>query len=89
MGTWCTDSAREVPKLLKISDMLRVSHSTELPMSFFALDRSKSNPADLVRGKNIEKVSTFIYYRGDQELGRIVERPTSLFEDDLLAIVAR
>jgi cyclophilin family peptidyl-prolyl cis-trans isomerase len=31
----------------------------------------------------------FIYYRGDQKLGRIVERPTSLFEDDLLAIAAK
>ena len=58
-------------------------------MTFFALDKSKAAPADLVRGKDITKVSTFIYYRGDQELGRIEERPTSLFEDDLLAIAAK
>lgn len=89
MGTWCSDSAREVPKLLKIDEMLRTGHSTTLPMTFFALDKSKAAPAELVRGKNITKVSTFIYYRGDQELGRIEERPTSLFEDDLLAIAAK
>jgi cyclophilin family peptidyl-prolyl cis-trans isomerase/HEAT repeat protein len=89
MGTWCPDSAREVPKLLKINDLLSASHSTQLPITFLAVDRSKANPAELVRGKNIEKVSTFIYYRGEEELGRIVERPTSLFEDDLLAIAAR
>ena len=89
MGTWCPDSAREVPKLLKINDLLSANHSTQLPITFLAVDRSKSNPAELVRGKNIEKISTFIYYRGEEELGRIVERPTSLFEDDLLAIAAR
>ncbi|HUP45209.1 MAG TPA: peptidylprolyl isomerase [Thermoanaerobaculia bacterium] len=89
MGTWCVDSAREVPKLLKIDRMLRENHSTSIPMIFLALDRSKAEPAELVRGKNIEMVSTFIYYRGDEELMRIVERPVSLFEDDLLAIAAR
>ena len=89
MGTWCLDSAREVPKLLKIDDVMRNNHGTTLPISFFALDKSKAAPAELVRGKSITKVSTFIYYRGDQELGRIEERPTSLFEDDLLAIAAK
>jgi cyclophilin family peptidyl-prolyl cis-trans isomerase len=89
MGTWCVDSAREVPKLLKIDDMMRSNHGTTLPIAFFALDKSKAAPVDLVRGKSITKVSTFIYYRGNEELGRIEERPTSLFEDDLLAIAAK
>lgn len=89
MGTWCSDSAREVPKLLKITQQMQQDHSTAIPIEFFALDKSKAAPADLIEGKNIEKVSTFIYYRGDEEIGRIVERPVSLFEDDLLAIVAR
>jgi hypothetical protein len=53
-----------------------------------ALDRSKSKPAALIDGKHIERVATFIYYRGDREMGRIVEEPVGLFEDDLLAIVA-
>lgn len=88
MGTWCSDSAREVPKMLKIADALRAS-GRELPLQFFALDKTKAAPEELVRGKSIEKVSTFIYFRGDRELGRIVERPIGLFEDDLLAIVGR
>ncbi|HUP47616.1 MAG TPA: peptidylprolyl isomerase [Thermoanaerobaculia bacterium] len=89
MGTWCSDSAREVPKLLRIIDLLREEHGREIALSFFALDRSKAGPAELVAGKNIEKVATFIYYRDDREMGRIVERPLSLFEDDLLAMMAR
>ncbi len=88
MGTWCPDSQREVPKLLKIVDLLKEKYSRDLPVSFVAIDRSKSKPASLIDGKHIEKVATFIYYRGDREMGRIVEEPVGLFEDDLLAIVA-
>ena len=88
MGTWCPDSEREVPKLLRIVDDLQSQFGVTIPVSFVAVDRSKQEPAPLLRGKGVDKISTFIYYRGERELGRVVERPTSLFEDDLLAIVA-
>ncbi|HWW61503.1 MAG TPA: peptidylprolyl isomerase, partial [Thermoanaerobaculia bacterium] len=82
MGTWCPDSQREVPHFLRINDDLH------LPVTFVAVDRSKTKPVTLLSGKHVEKVATFIVYRGDEELGRIVEKPSSLLEDDLLAIVA-
>ena len=89
MGTWCPDSQREVPKLLRLLGDLRAQFGVELPATFVALDRSKQKPRELIQGKSIDKVATFIYYRGNQELGRIVERPSSpLFEDDLLALAA-
>ena len=89
MGTWCPDSVREVPKFLRIADDLKTQFGVELPVTFVAVDRSKQQPAKLIAGKDIQKIATFIYYRGDRELGRIVEKPTALFEDDLLAIVAK
>ena len=90
MGTWCSDSQREVPKFLRIRDDLRAQFGVELPATFVALDRSKQKPASLIAGKHVDKVATFIYYRDDQELGRIVETTQSpLFEDDLLSIVAK
>jgi cyclophilin family peptidyl-prolyl cis-trans isomerase len=90
MGTWCQDSQREVPRFLRVVDDLREQYGVELPVQFFALDRSKQKPAEFVAGKHVEKVATFIYYRGDEELGRIVEKTESpLFEDDLLTIVAK
>jgi thiol-disulfide isomerase/thioredoxin len=89
MGTWCEDSEREVPKFLRISDDLKSQFGVDLPVKFVAVDRSKQQPAKLLEGKHLAKVATFIYYRGDQELGRIEERPTALFEDDLLAIAAK
>lgn len=88
MGTWCDDSLREVPKFLRIADELKSQYGVELPTKFVAVARDKRSPAPLVEGKSLEKVATFIYYRDDRELGRIVERPGGLFEDDLLAIVA-
>ena len=89
MGTWCHDSEREVPKLLRIVDDLRRQYGVELPVSLVALDRARQQPAGMIEGKRVDKVATFIYYRDDQELGRIVERTNSpLFEDDLLTIVA-
>jgi cyclophilin family peptidyl-prolyl cis-trans isomerase/HEAT repeat protein len=82
MGTWCSDSLREVPKFLRIVDELK-SQGVALPATFVAVDRAKEKPV------KVEKVATFIYYRGDRELGRIVERPQALLEDDLLAIAAK
>jgi thiol-disulfide isomerase/thioredoxin len=90
MGTWCADSQREVPKFLRVLDDLQRNFGVEIPVRWVAVDRSKHEPANLIAGKSVDKVATFIYYRGDAELGRIVEKPTSPnFEDDLLTIVAR
>jgi cyclophilin family peptidyl-prolyl cis-trans isomerase/HEAT repeat protein len=88
LGTWCSDSQREVPKFLRIVDDLKAKYGAELPVSFVAVDRAKQKPVDLLSGKSIEKVATFIVYRGDHELGRIVEKPQGLLEDDLLALLA-
>jgi len=83
MGTWCSDSLREVPKFLRIVDDLKSQYGMALPVTFMAVDRAKQKPV------KVEKVATFIYYRGGRELGRIVERPQGLFEDDLLALAAK
>ena len=83
MGTWCHDSLREVPKFLRIVDDLKSQYGVTLPATLVAVDRAKQKPVA------VQKVATFIYYRGDRELGRIVERPQGLFEDDLLALAAK
>jgi len=88
LGTWCSDSQREVPKFLKIVDELKAKYGKDLAVSFVAVDRSKQAPHELLAGKSIEKVATFIVYRNDQELGRIVEKPHGLLEDDLIALLA-
>lgn len=87
LGTWCHDSQREVPRLLRILDQLRAL-GVEIPARFIAVDREKKEPADLVARLNVELVSTIIYTRDGVELGRIVETPEGPLEDHLLRIVA-
>ncbi|HXI11357.1 MAG TPA: HEAT repeat domain-containing protein [Thermoanaerobaculia bacterium] len=89
LGTWCDDSQREVPRLLKILESLETVHKTTLPVSYVAVDRSKKKPEALLQNKSIEKVATFILFRGNEEIGRIVETPDGLLEDHLLQLFVK
>jgi len=86
LGTWCSDSQREVPKFLKMLDVLKSGYKVELPASYVAVNRAKNEPRDLLAGKAIEKVATFIVFRNGAEIGRVVEMPNGLLEDNLLQI---
>ena len=77
MGTWCPDSLREVPKFLRIVDDLKTQFGVDLPVRVLCARQSKQEPKALMAGKSVDKVATFIYYRGDEEVGRIVERPVA------------
>ena len=69
-GTWCHDSQREVPRLLKVS-----ANSEQLEMRLIALDYRKNDPEKLAQSKGIKFTPTFIVHLGEKEIGRIVERP--------------
>ncbi len=85
MGTWCSDSKREVPRFLRIADG---SGMTSPEFSLYALDRKKTSPDGLERRYGIERVPTFIFLRGDKEIGRIVESPKTTLEGDIITILA-
>jgi cyclophilin family peptidyl-prolyl cis-trans isomerase len=87
LGTWCHDSQREVPRLLRILDELRAL-GTDIPVRFIAVDREKKEPSAMIEGLDVEMVSTIIYYRQESEIGRIVETPDGPLEDHLLRIVS-
>lgn len=89
LGTWCTDSEREVPRFLRIIDAVEQHSGKKVPVNFIAVDRAKSRPTELLAGKHVAKVATFVLVRGDSEIGRIEERPTSLLEDDLLVLASK
>jgi len=79
-GSWCGDSRREVPRLVKILDR---AVPADLRVRFYGVDRAKKEPARLVKRARIEKVPTIILSVGKQEIGRIVETPQSSLEHDL------
>ena len=88
LGTWCGDSKREVPRILKI---LVASGFPEEQLRIIALDRRKDNYKKGLYGEekgwNIKRVPTLILLKDGKEVNRIVERPVDTLEEDLLAIL--
>ena len=84
MGTWCSDSQDQVPRFYKILDMLKFDYSI---LSLICVDRTKSAPGIELAPLNINLVPTFIFYRNDKEIGRIIETPTISLEKDMLLII--
>ncbi len=84
MGTWCSDSQREIPAFYKILDATKYDYSK---LSMVAVSHDKDTPDLLEKGLNIEYVPTIIIYKDDKEIGRFVEFAQENLEKDLLAII--
>ena len=85
LGTWCSDSKREVPAFFKIVD--QASLDIKFDINIWAVDRDKRLDNGLAQKCNIEFVPTFIFYKADKEIGRIIEMPDGLLEEDVWAIL--
>jgi thiol-disulfide isomerase/thioredoxin len=84
-GSWCSDSLDHVPRFVKLQEAVGPDR---LPVTYVGVDRSKKDPGGLVASLKIEKVPTFIVFRKDGEIGRIVETPKTTVEGDLAEILA-
>lgn len=88
LGTWCGDSRREVPKMLKLLETAGCNiSSVKLVFVSNAPDAYKQSPQHEEAGKDIKRVPTLIVYHDKKETGRIVEYPVVSLEKDLLAIL--
>ena len=79
-GSWCSDSRREVPRFIKILDFLGFNYDN---VEFVALDRQKKAPRYKKNIYNIKYVPTFIFFDGNNEIGRIIESPEETLEKDM------
>lgn len=86
MGTWCSDSRREVPHFLKILDFMKYDNAN---LRITAVDRTKKALNDRINKYNIELVPTFIILSYGNEIGRIVEAPMESLEIDLKKIIKK
>jgi thiol-disulfide isomerase/thioredoxin len=84
MGTWCSDSRREVPRFFKILDELNFPVNEVMIIN---VDRKMEDPENLSNGLDIMYVPTFIFYKNDTETGRIIETPETSLEEDMVGIV--
>ncbi len=87
LGTWCEDSHREFPRLMKILEALKFPKEK---LTLVAVNRKKESPTGEEGQYNIQKVPTIIIQRYGREIGRIVESPKSgWLEKDLLEILKK
>ncbi|QXU50071.1 thioredoxin family protein [Chryseobacterium sp. D764] len=87
MGTWCEDSHRDFPRLMKI---LEAVNYPENKLNIIAVNRKKESPTGDESLYNLQKVPTIILKRYGKEIGRIVEMPTTGYiERDLVQILKK
>ena len=86
MGTWCSDSKREVPRFFKILDLLGYDQKN---LTLICVDRNRNATGKEVEKLEIKLVPTFIFYKNDVEIGRIVETPKVSLEKDLIDILSK
>ena len=86
LGTWCSDSEREVPRLWRALDA--AGEKVPFQIHYIGVDRQKKEPAAPIANFEIEFVPTFIVSRQGREVGRIVEEAPHGVEQDLLALLS-
>ncbi len=84
MGTWCSDSRREVPRLMRILNIWQFSSDN---ITFIGIDKEKNAPVGDFAKLDIQRVPTFIIYKNKIEAGRIIESPKTSLEQDLVNIL--
>lgn len=80
LATWCPDSRRELPRFLKILDQVGFP---EDDIQFIAVNREKNVPSMDLNYLSIERVPTFVFFKGSTEIGRIIESPDQSLEMDM------
>ena len=85
-ATWCGDSKRAVPRLLKA---LHEAANPLLQVELFGIGPDFLTPIETIRERRLTNVPTMIVERGGREIGRVVETPaTDTVEHDVAIILA-
>ena len=82
-GTWCHDSKKQVPAFIKTMDLAK---NPKIQVTYIGVNRQKSDTEGAAKVYNLQYTPTFIIFRDENEIGRIVEKPTESIEKDLVEI---
>lgn len=87
-GSWCGDSKREVPRVMKTLNTIGLSSSSIQLIAVNDEDSVyKQSPGHEEKGLEIYRVPTIIIQKAGKEIGRINENPVFSLEQDLLTII--
>ena len=84
-GTWCHDSKRELPKALKIFNEIGINDEN---IELIAVGLDKKEPQGRAAKLKLMFTPTLIFFRGSQEIGRIIEKPVISLEKDIALIIS-
>lgn len=84
MGTWCEDSQREVPALMKLLNLTEFDQSQ---LEIIAMTHDKDTPENYEADYEIEFIPTIMFFKDGAELNRIVEYTQETLEQDVLKIL--
>ncbi|WP_064435520.1 TlpA family protein disulfide reductase [Pseudoalteromonas neustonica] len=79
-GTWCHDSQREVPRLLKLLEKSKVAVNS---LQLIAVGYNKKDPAGVAPAHELKYTATMIVMQEGKELSRVVEKPKNSLVIDL------
>ena len=85
IGTWCGDTKEQLPVLQKILDNL--PKDNKFVIEYIGVNRDKIADGLDIKHLDINFIPVFIFYENDQEIGRIVETPSSTMENDIVRIL--
>lgn len=83
-GTWCHDSEREVPRLLKLIEQSGVELAN---LQLLAVDVKKNEPTGLAQQHRLKYTPTIVLFDGANELGRVIEKPGNGLANDLAMLL--
>ncbi len=85
LGTWCSDSRRELSRFWRAID--EAGGEVAFELAYVGVNRDKDEPADRLDGLGLEYVPTFVVELDGDEAGRIVEESPNGIEHDLTALL--
>lgn len=85
MGTWCEDSQREVPGMLKI---LQLAGYPLEEIQIIAVDEPKERPLAWLQKHKVQYIPALIFFENETEINRIVEFPINTLEQDMWSILS-
>lgn len=79
-GTWCHDSMREVPRLLKLIDQANVKLKS---LKLVAVGYDKRDPQKIAVQYSLKYTPTIIVLDKGKEIARMIEKPNKSIAHDL------